>query len=463
MVRWPAVISLGLFLAGCAGPGPSLVGAPRGEAAPAATLFAGVRVFDGTSPESTGPWDVLVEGGKVVRIGAPGEVPAPPGATRIPGEGRTLLPGLIDLHVRIGLGDGAPPWADRGQDAAQVAGTLLWAGVTTGLVPAREADLEKLNHLIREGQTGGPRLYRAGKVIAIEGGMEEAYGRGLPEPEAGAVAEIEGTSRAAKAARTEFEYRRPMFVSIYLGPGERGTALGGPAVAAVVAEAREYGKRAIAFAPSPAAAVQAAEAGAELILGVPWTAEFTPEEADRLAATGVPVVTAVRAPGRQAAALLGRADLSPFEREALFPGREKAFAKPAGGVPPEAAAASAEFTGAEERVKKNLLALREAGVPLLAGSGSGLPGLVPGAALHEELAALVALGIPPGEALEAATSLPARFLDPLQGIGLVLPGARADLLLVEGDPAVDIGATKRIVGVWQGGRRVKRAGEAGAR
>lgn len=450
---------LALGLAACAGPGPSLVGAPRGERAPPPTLFAGVRVFDGTGDVASEPLDVLVEGGRVRQVGAPGEVTAPPGAIRIDGEGRTLLPGLLDLHVRLGLGDGAPPWAEREGDARQLAGTLLWAGVTTGLVPVREAELEALNAAIRQGRVGGPRLYRAGRVIAIEDGPERAYGRSLPEPEEGPVAEIDGASEAARAARREFEYRRPTFVSVSLEAGAGGRALGGDAVRAVVAEAREYGKRVIAFAPSPAAAVEAAEAGAALIVATPWTAAFTVEEAERLAATGVPVVTAVRAPGRQAAALLGRAPIGPFEKEALFPGRDLAFFPPRSGVPVEAAEGSASFSGADAHVRKNLLVLREAGVPLLAGSGGGLPGLVPGAALHEELAALVELGIPPAEALEAATSLPARFLDPVQGLGLVLPGARADLLLVDGDPTVDIAATKRIVGVWQAGRRVRRAGE----
>jgi imidazolonepropionase-like amidohydrolase len=435
------------------------VAAPRGQAAPPPTLFAGVRVFDGTGDESSPPSDVLVEDGRVRAIGAPGELPAPAYAVRIDGAGKTLLPGLVDLHARLGLGDGAPPWADRGEDARQVAGTLLWAGVTTALVPVREADLEALNAAIRAGRVGGPRIYRSARVIAIEDGPARAYGRSLPGPEAAAVAGIDGADEAARAARWEFEHRHPSFVSISLAPDPRGRALGGDAVRAVAAEAREYGRRAIAFAPSPAAAVEAAEAGAALIVAIPWTAVFSADEAGRLAATGVPVVTAVRAPGRREAALAGRATPGPFETEALFPGRAHAFAPPRGGIPGGAAEAAAALAGADARARENVRVLREAGVPLLAGSGGGLPGLVPGAALHEELAALVAAGIPPGEALQMATSLPARFLDPIQGIGVVLPGARADLVLVEGDPAVDIAATTRIAGVWQGGRRVVRAGE----
>jgi imidazolonepropionase-like amidohydrolase len=102
----------------------------------------------------------------------------------------------------------------------------------------------------------------------------------------------------------------------------------------------------------------------------------------------------------------------------------------------------------------NVLTLREAGVTLLAGTDTGIPGVIPGAGLHEELKALVATGIPASDVLKMATSVPADVLEPGTHRGVIDPGAPADLLLVRGDPTQNIADLDRIVGVWQQGERV---------
>ena len=73
-----------------------------------------------------------------------------------------------------------------------------------------------------------------------------------------------------------------------------------------------------------------------------------------------------------------------------------------------------------------------------------------GASMHREMAALVEAGLGPRAALAAATSLPAKVFR-LGQRGRIEIGYKADLLLVEGDPSVDIRATRRIVEVWKDG------------
>jgi hypothetical protein len=75
--------------------------------------------------------------------------------------------------------------------------------------------------------------------------------------------------------------------------------------------------------------------------------------------------------------------------------------------------------------------------------------------LHRELELLAEAGLAPLNALAAATSVPARVFS-LGDRGRIAPGLRADLLLVEGDPTTDITATRSIVAIWKGGRRVER-------
>ncbi len=101
--------------------------------------------------------------------------------------------------------------------------------------------------------------------------------------------------------------------------------------------------------------------------------------------------------------------------------------------------------------------MHRAGVPFLAGTDTPNPCLVPGFSLHEELAELVAAGLTPLEALQAATLGPARFLGMTDSLGTVAPGKLADLVLVGADPTTDIRNTRAIRGVVLGGRYFDRA------
>ena len=69
---------------------------------PTGVLFENVRVFDGTSATLSAPSNVLVVGTKIQTISKdPIAVPAGTALTRIAGEGRVLMPGLIDAHVHL--------------------------------------------------------------------------------------------------------------------------------------------------------------------------------------------------------------------------------------------------------------------------------------------------------------------------------------------------------------------------
>ncbi len=96
-----------------------------------------------------------------------------------------------------------------------------------------------------------------------------------------------------------------------------------------------------------------------------------------------------------------------------------------------------------------VLRLRDAGVPLLAGADDS------NVALTQEVSLLVDAGLTPAEALAAATSLPAKHFG-LADRGRIAPGMRADLLLVDGNPAEDIAVLRRPVCVWKQGEVVDR-------
>lgn len=101
-------------------------------------------------------------------------------------------------------------------------------------------------------------------------------------------------------------------------------------------------------------------------------------------------------------------------------------------------------------------AMARAKVRLLAGSDVGSPHVYPGFGLHEELRWLVESGLTPRAALEAATVEAARYFGATDTLGTVASGKRADLVLIDANPLVDIGNLSHIAVVVLGGRVLER-------
>lgn len=107
--------------------------------------------------------------------------------------------------------------------------------------------------------------------------------------------------------------------------------------------------------------------------------------------------------------------------------------------------------------RKLVAAFAAAGIPVLTGTDSPVPGLVPGFALHDEFEALARAGLGNLQVLEATTRLPAEWLGTIRDRGTVETGKRADLVLLDADPLADIANTRRIRAVIVGGRYLDRA------
>ena len=88
----------------------------------------------------------------------------------------------------------------------------------------------------------------------------------------------------------------------------------------------------------------------------------------------------------------------------------------------------------------------------MAGSDTIIPGLVPGFALHRELAELVKAGLTPYEALRTATTRPFEYLGEIDRAGTIEVGKRSDLILVDEDPLRDVAGASKISGVLVRGR-----------
>ncbi|HWV39182.1 MAG TPA: amidohydrolase family protein [Vulgatibacter sp.] len=440
------LLALPLALAACAAAHrPVLVTPPDTHHEAPPTLITNVRVFTGLEDELTQPVDVLLSGGRIAKVSHPGRLEAPAGAEVVDGEGRTLIPGLVDMNVRLGTFEDVPPWAGAIVEPRLQAEALIYSGITTAVAVGHDADVEALQREIAKGWVAGPRIFRSTHPIAgKEASRPGPFERWLRTK---VVKNTDTPRDAARAARRDLESLRSDFVKVEFGGGP---GLSRKALEAVVAEARMYERSVFVDARGPQDAAEAAEAGASLLLHTPWMGTFTPEQMDAIAMSGAPVVTTARIWAAMGERMSGAAVHSDLEREI---------------VPPDEGADVENTVSADTRelastydaaLRANLVALHRNGIPLLAGTGAGLPGVIHGASLHQELQALVELGLPPAEVLKMATSYPVRLIAPRSPFGMIGIGAYADVILLDGDPLRDISAVGRIVAVWQAGRKLER-------
>jgi imidazolonepropionase-like amidohydrolase len=122
------------------------------------------------------------------------------------------------------------------------------------------------------------------------------------------------------------------------------------------------------------------------------------------------------------------------------------------------------FNAGDFELREKLLAqsmhvvaqMESSGVPILAGTDSAAPFIIPGFALHQELALLVQAGLSPMQALQAANKNPADFLGKLQTEGTIEVGKTADLVLLDGNPLEDIRNTQKIRALILRGKLLER-------
>ena len=107
--------------------------------------------------------------------------------------------------------------------------------------------------------------------------------------------------------------------------------------------------------------------------------------------------------------------------------------------------------------EKMLLALNESGALLMSGTDVGVPGMVPGFSLHDELETMADVGFSPYDVLKTSTYNPALYLGELEEFGTIDEGKRADLVLLEGNPLEDIANTRQIAGTMVRGHWYSRA------
>jgi imidazolonepropionase-like amidohydrolase len=196
-------------------------------------LFTNVNIFDGFSPELQTGMSVLVENNFIKEVAA--QIEAPEGAYIIDGGGRTMTPGLIDMHQHVMLNppEGTASYQTRWDDAAGGAFALhhlnhnmLMKGITT--VRDIAGDPLDVAKAIDGGHLPGPRIYSSGGAISQTGGHGDWAGRNVPPEVLSSHTDmsqrtqntwvVDGTDEVTKAVRLNLR-RGAAFIKIMGGGG----------------------------------------------------------------------------------------------------------------------------------------------------------------------------------------------------------------------------------------------------
>ena len=389
------------------------------------------RAFDGERVVPGGAL-VLVDDGRIAGV-EPGAAPAPEGCQVLEVPGGTVLPGLVDAHVHL-CGDGTDGTLDRlgepGQDAmvAVIEESLrrqLAAGVTAvrDLGDRRFAVLDwRSSAKSRAGVY--PAVVTAGPPITSVGGHCANMGG-----EAGGVDQLRDAVR--KRAERGVDVVKIMTSGGFATTGTQVMLCQFTLdeVRAVIEEAHSAGLPVTAHAHGLPAVHMAMAAGVDGIEHCSFLTDKgisqSEEDLARLAQSGTAVCPTLGTAGPlrptpNAAALLAKLGMT--------------------------------FEQVMEMNKRRVGQMHAAGVRVVAGSDGGISAAKPHGLLPVSVAFLVDGGVSTVAALASATALAADACGLGDSKGRLRAGYDADLLVVDGDPAADIGALARPVAVFAGGR-----------
>ncbi len=412
--------------------------------------FVGVNVIPMDRPGVLKDQTVLVEDGRVSGIGPVGAVPLPAGVRRIEGEDRYLMPGLAEMHAHI-------PHPSQGQaQQNKILGLFVVNGVTTVRSMLGHPQHLELQQSIRDGEHPlAPRIISSGpsfngnSVDSVDGAKEKVT--------------------AQKNAGYDF---------LKIHPG-----LSRDEFDAMAAQAKQENITFAGHVPLDVGLARALEVQQstidhldgymQAIISVPEN-ENAPDDFFGVFASPYAVLSKILTVARQTAEAKVWNVPTQTLIENVFSAEDPQTlaAWPEMGYMSEQTVAN--WINAKQSTQSNALyntgvaqqtifvrrvlikALHDAGAGLLLGSDAPQIFNVPGFAAHRELGVLVKAGLTPFEALETGTKNPAVFLGEEGVFGTIKEDARADLILLRGNPLEDIANTQRIDGVMLYGRWLDR-------
>ena len=408
----------------------------QGAAAAHTVVLRARALIDGTSAQPRANQEILIQGDRIIAVYAAGTRPPPPGAQVLDLGNSTVLPGLIDCHTHIFLQGEVPaaggydvqllkfPASYRAARAVVAARRALEQGFTT----IRDVETEGagygdlgIKQAINEGYIPGPRMFVVTRAISTTGGYPlEGYAPEITVPKGAQL--IDGPVEARKAAREQLDHGAD-WIKVYMTHrswlDEQGALVSQPTltleeIQAIVDEAHGWRKKVACHAYNGIGLQRALDGGCD---SIEHGLELTDAQVAQMVKQGtwlVPTLAVYYYDPDPANTPSGQRDRKrvavhgPSFRKALRGGVKIAFGTDVGGFPWSD--------------------------PIAA-----------------EFARMVEFGMTPMQAIQAATSRAAELLGERGRLGVIAPGAYADVIAVSGDPLADVGVLKNVSFVMKNG------------
>lgn len=393
-----------------------------------AIAITDVTVIDVESGARIDGANVVTVGDRIARVGRSAVIP--PGATRVNGRGKFLVPGLWDMHshhqaagvesLELFLANGVVGTRDMGSDADFI-------------LPLRDR--------IARGEVAGPEIVAAGPILD-DRPPDWPFRRRVRNAEEARAAVRDLKRRGVDFIKVHDSTPREAFFAIADETAKLGLPFAGHVpVGITVEEAADAGMRSIEHLANFRVYGECSGRGAYSAAGC--EARFAKLTARHVWQT--PTVAFFRAiPELFSGAPMAHGEYASDSLRALSR-KNREVSKLS-----DTAIASLRAAAAESLPAVRDLAIRGPGVL------AGCDGLVPGFCLHDELQALAEAGLSPLRALQTATINPAKYFGREKVQGTIEADKRADLVLLDSDPLLDIRNTQRIAAIIVRGRLISR-------
>ncbi len=366
-------------------------------------VLVGGRLFDGTGAAAR-PATIVTQGRAISAILEPGDTRYPAGADVVDISGKTVMPGLIDMHVHTTyvkhFGESPELTSESQADAALRGAERLRYYLESGVTSIRDVASHGmapfiLGQYIKDGNIPGPRIFAAGQLIAARGGHgTEGYGlKTAPKYPNAAIVEASGADEWRQAVRTQFKNGADLIkLSSHFSPEE---------VKAAIDEAHRLGLRVTVDAETQFIEM-AVDAGADCIEHPLPRSDETIRKMKKYGVASVPT-------------------LVPYQ-----------FINSEGGY---MGSTSRRFTLTNDSIMAMMKKMKDAGIKLGVATDLtvSLYKTMPGPYI-KELNNFIAIGYSPADALVAATKTNAEILGMDDRLGTIEVGKLADIIVVNGKP-----------------------------
>jgi imidazolonepropionase-like amidohydrolase len=388
------------------------------------TAIVGGRLIDGTGKPPIENSVVILQNGKIAAAGPAASTTVPEGAQIVDAKGKSVLPGLWEMHAHFEQVEWGPIYLATGVTTARDVGNER-----EFIVAARDA--------IAAGQGIGPRLVMAG---VVDGSGPFSLG----------VIRVDTPEQARNQVQ---KYKAAGFQQIKIYSSVKPDIL-----KVVTAEAHRLGMTVTGHIPFGMNAIQGVEDGMDQINHVEYITPLMVDPKSKAIDPDAPNVkrviklllehhTVLDDTLALMEVILHPLDhpISGFEPGILKVAPElKEGLETMGVPPPKAEQSAATFRAMETTVR----VLHQAGVPIVAGTDQAVPGF----SLDREIELYVQAGFTPMEAIQAATVVPARAMGMEKDSGTIEVGKRADVILVDGNPLENISDIRKVSAVFATGK-----------